>query len=60
GIMIHYSLTSHMYRNFFIVLLGAMGSYLRCPSCKKLQHFKGKKKGDTVICKKCGHEFEVK
>src|SRR5574340_820677 len=33
------------------------GSYLRCLSCKKLQCFKGKKKGDTVACKKCGPEF---
>jgi ribosomal protein L37AE/L43A len=42
---------------FISVLLGAMGSYLRCPSCKKVQRFKGEKKGAIVKCKKCGHEF---
>jgi len=39
------------------VLSAIFSIYRRCPKCKKLQHFKNKKKGDTVICKKCSHEF---
>ena len=34
--------------------------YKKCPKCKKLQIFKGKKKGDSVTCKKCKHEFVLK
>jgi predicted RNA-binding Zn-ribbon protein involved in translation (DUF1610 family) len=34
--------------------------YVSCPKCKKIQHFKGRKKGDSVACKKCGYPFVLK
>ncbi|GER93021.1 hypothetical protein A45J_0752 [hot springs metagenome] len=42
------------------ILLSIFSHYRRCPRCKRAQHFKGKKKGDTVHCKKCGHEFVLR
>lgn len=32
----------------------------KCPKCGTVQHFKGKKKGDTVICKHCKYKFAIK
>ncbi|MDD5007946.1 MAG: hypothetical protein PHC68_06005 [Syntrophorhabdaceae bacterium] len=31
----------------------------KCPKCGTAQLFKGKKKGDTVICKHCKHKFTI-
>jgi len=45
---------------FSAVLSAIVHLYTQCPHCKKIQHFKGKKKGDTVRCKKYGHEFVLK
>jgi DNA-directed RNA polymerase subunit M/transcription elongation factor TFIIS len=45
---------------FAAVFSAIFSTYRRCPNCKKLQHFKSKKKGDSVTCKKCGHEFVLK
>jgi DNA-directed RNA polymerase subunit M/transcription elongation factor TFIIS len=45
---------------FAAVLSSIFRTYRRCPNCKKLQHFKDKKKGDIVTCKKCSYEFILK
>lgn len=46
---------------FYIPLFSVLlGYYVKCPRCGKIQHFEGKKKGDTVVCKRCGHEFKLK
>jgi len=46
---------------YLISLFSAILNYYRkCPNCGKQQHFKGRKKGDTVRCIKCGQEFVLK
>ncbi|HBR21980.1 MAG TPA: hypothetical protein DD713_05345 [Nitrospiraceae bacterium] len=42
---------------YLAALLNIFNFYRKCPRCKKVQHFTDKKKGDSVTCKKCGHEF---
>lgn len=45
---------------FPAILSAVVGTYKKCPQCKKIQHFSGKKKGSTVTCKKCKHQFVLK
>jgi DNA-directed RNA polymerase subunit M/transcription elongation factor TFIIS len=45
---------------YWAIFAGAMKSCKKCPGCGKLQYFKGKKRGEVVACKKCGHHFQLK
>jgi len=42
---------------YFIPLLSALMGYKKCPQCGKMQKFNDKKRGDIVVCKKCGQEL---
>jgi len=46
--------------HFVAIIDALLGFYVACPKCKKIQHFKGKKKGDSVTCIRCGLHFELK
>jgi len=45
-------------------ILAALASvlhiYKKCPKCGNYQKFEGKKKGDTVECKRCKQKFVLK
>jgi hypothetical protein len=45
---------------YWAILAEALQAYKKCPKCTKLQHFQGKKRGEPVTCKKCGHSFVLK